>query len=127
MSQIFLNAPLHKEPPTDSGRPADFFPEESEEPVAKLGTSKIFQTVSEKSGALKIRQQVIGKSDSNEIAQQAIGQLMPLQIGQSATDHFAISEKASRKLGNPFTIKDPEERSFYDIEATKTSLSRQTP
>lgn len=104
----------------------------SQLPIAKSGSSKIFQTVSEKSGAAKIRQQAIGKSDANEISQQAAGKLVPLQIGQSASDQLAISGQPIRK--SPFTIswthylvlltiKDPDERSFYEIEATNAGWS----
>ena len=51
------------------------------------------------------------------------------RISQKASDKLVIAEKASQKLLNPFilswshyvlllTIKNPEERSFYEIEAT---------
>jgi predicted nuclease of restriction endonuclease-like (RecB) superfamily len=59
------------------------------------------------------------------------------QIAQKPSGQFVVSEiaqKASRKLGNPFTIswshyvllltiKDPDERSFYEIEATNAGWS----
>jgi predicted nuclease of restriction endonuclease-like (RecB) superfamily len=68
------------------------------------------------------------------ICQKPSGKSGTLQKGQSATDQFGISETASRKLGNPFTIswshyvllltiKDPDERSFYEIEATNAGWS----
>jgi predicted nuclease of restriction endonuclease-like (RecB) superfamily len=83
---------------------------------------------------IQISQQPIGKLANTQISQQATGKLMPLQIGQSATDQLAISEKPIRKSGNPFTlswthyvllltIKDPDERSFYEIEATNAGWS----
>jgi predicted nuclease of restriction endonuclease-like (RecB) superfamily len=68
------------------------------------------------------------------ICQKASGKSGALQKGQTPSDQLAISEKASRKLGNPFTIswshyvllltiKDPDERSFYEIEATNAGWS----
>ncbi len=39
-----------------------------------------------------------------QISQQPTGKLVPLQIGQSATDQLAISEKPIRKSRNPFTL-----------------------
>jgi predicted nuclease of restriction endonuclease-like (RecB) superfamily len=67
-------------------------------------------------------------------SQQAIGKSGALQKGQSATDQFPISEQPVRKSGFPFTlswthylilltIKDPDERSFYEIEATNAGWS----
>ena len=76
----------------------------SQQPIAKLAAPETFQTPSGKSGNTKIRQQAIGKSDALEIPQQPIGKSGPLQKGQTPSDLFGISETASRKLGNPFTI-----------------------
>src|SRR5215813_6802757 len=56
------------------------------------------------------------------------------RISQKASDQLVISEKAARKSLNPFilswshyvlllTIKNPEERSFYEIEATQSGWS----
>jgi predicted nuclease of restriction endonuclease-like (RecB) superfamily len=106
----------------------------SQQSVAKLVAPEIFQTLSGKSSNTKIRQQPVGKSGTHEIAQQPIGKSGELQKGQTPSDQLAISEKASRKLGNPFTmswshyvllltIKDPDERSFYEIEATNAGWS----
>ena len=104
----------------------------SQQPIANSGTSKIFQQLIGKSGSTKIRQQAIGKLDAPEIAQQAIGQLVPLEKSQTPSDQFPISEQPIRK--SPFTIswthylvlltiKDPDERSFYEIEATNAGWS----
>lgn len=107
----------------------------SQQPVAKSGTSRIFQTVSEKSGGTaKIRQQAIGKFDANEISQQAAGKLVPIKKGQSVTDQMTIFQTPSGKSRSPFTlswthylvlltIKEPDERSFYEIEATNAGWS----
>jgi predicted nuclease of restriction endonuclease-like (RecB) superfamily len=104
----------------------------SQQPIAKSGGSKIFQQPTGKSGFTKIRQQPVGKFDEVEISQQPIGKSGALQKGQSATDQFPISEQPIRK--SPFTIswthylvlltiKDPDERSFYEIEATNAGWS----
>lgn len=56
------------------------------------------------------------------------------RIGQKVSDQFAPSGKLSRKLSNPFslswshyvlllTIKNPEVRSFYEIEAAQSGWS----
>jgi predicted nuclease of restriction endonuclease-like (RecB) superfamily len=82
-----------------------------------------------------------------QISQQATGKLVPLQIGQSGTDQLPILQQPSEKLAanqifqlpsgksrGPFTlswthyvvlltIKDPDERSFYEIEATNAGWS----
>ncbi|MBK8038380.1 MAG: hypothetical protein IPK22_14800 [Verrucomicrobiaceae bacterium] len=95
---------------------------------------------------VQISQQPIGKLASPEISHQAAGKLVPLPIGQSATDPLAILQQPAEKLAanqifqspsgksrGPFTlswthyvllltIKDPDERSFYEIEATNAGL-----
>jgi len=107
-------------------------PEISQQSVAKLAAPEIFQQPTGKSGTTKIRQQAVGKFDEVEISQQPIGKSGALQKGQSATDQFPISEQPIRK--SPFTIswthylvlltiKDPDERSFYEIEATNAGWS----
>jgi predicted nuclease of restriction endonuclease-like (RecB) superfamily len=69
-----------------------------------------------------------------QIFQQPTEKLGPLQIGQSETDQFAIFQSPSGKSRRPFTlswthyvllltIKDPDERSFYEIEATNAGWS----
>src|SRR5262249_29121948 len=56
------------------------------------------------------------------------------RIGQKPSDRLAISEKISWKSQNPFalswshyvlllTIKNPDERAFYEIEATQSGWS----
>src|SRR5215813_10905724 len=56
------------------------------------------------------------------------------RIGQKASDQLATSEKISWKSGNPFalswshyvlllTIKNPEERAFYEVEARQSGWS----
>jgi hypothetical protein len=67
-----------------------------------------------------------------QIAQKPSGQLIDSEIWQKPSAKLAISEKASRK--SPFTlswshyvllltIKNPEERSFYEIESSKAGWS----
>jgi predicted nuclease of restriction endonuclease-like (RecB) superfamily len=108
---------------------------------------QIFQQPTEKLTATEISQQLVAKLASPEISQQAAGKLVPLQIGQSATDQLAILQQPAEKLAanqifqspsgksrGPFTlswthyvllltIKDPDERSFYEIEATNAGWS----
>ena len=108
---------------------------------------QIFQQPTEKLTATGISQQPVAKLASPEISQQAAGKLVPLQIGQSATDQLAILQQPAEKLvanqifqspsgksRGPFTlswthyvvlltIKDPDERSFYEIEATNAGWS----
>jgi predicted nuclease of restriction endonuclease-like (RecB) superfamily len=96
---------------------------------------------------VQISQQPIGKLPDSEISQQATGKLESLQIGQSLTDQLAILQQPAEKLAanqifqspsgksrGPFTlswthyvllltIKDPDERSFYEIEATNAGWS----
>jgi len=104
----------------------------SQQAVAKSGSSKIFQQPTGKSGPTKISQQAIGKFETVEISQQPIGKSGALQKSQTPSDQFPISEQPIRK--SPFTIswthylvlltiKDPDERSFYEIEATNAGWS----
>jgi predicted nuclease of restriction endonuclease-like (RecB) superfamily len=75
---------------------------------------------------------VSGQFDTPSIRQSMTGQFNPPSIGQSVTDQLAIRQTASGELGpsplRPFTlswshyvfllrVKDPNERSFYEIEA----------
>ena len=62
-----------------------------QKPSGNLLDGQIFQTSTDKSGLSKICQKASGKSGA-------------LQKGQTPSDELAISEKPSRKLGNPFTI-----------------------
>jgi hypothetical protein len=109
-------------------------PQIAQKPSGQFVVSEIAQKASGELAAMEMCQTPSGKSDAIEISQQPIGKSGTLQKGQSATDQFGISEKASRKLGNPFTIswshyvllltiKDPDERSFYEIEATNAGWS----
>jgi hypothetical protein len=93
----------------------------SQQPIGKLGSEAISQ-------------QAVAKSGGSKIFQQPTEKLGPLQIGQSATDQFAIFQSLSGKSRSPFTlswthyvllltIKDPDERSFYEIEATNAGWS----
>ena len=72
--------------------------------------------------------------DRVQIFQQPAGKLIPPQIGQSATDQLTILQQPAGESRNPFTlswthyvvlltIKDPDERSFYEIEATNAGWS----
>lgn len=74
------------------------------------------------------------ESRVSQIAQQPVAKSKTGQIAQQATGQFAITEKPFRKSGSPFTlswthyvvlltIKDPNERSFYEIEATNAGWS----
>lgn len=108
---------------------------------------QIFQQPTEKLAATGISQQPVAKLNSPKIFQQVTGKLVPLQIGQSLTDQLAILQQPAEKLAanqifqlpsgksrGPFTlswthyvllltIKDPDERSFYEIEATNAGWS----
>jgi len=77
--------------------------------------SQIFQTASEKLGGTDILQTLSEKSASSEISQTASGQLVPAQIRQtpSGKSPFTLSWSHYVVL---MTIKDPDERSFYEIE-----------
>jgi len=80
----------------------------------------------------QIAQQPIGQLADSEICQQPTGKLAIPKIAQQAIGQSPISEKPIRK--SPFTIswthylvlltiKDPDERSFYEIEATNAGWS----
>ena len=85
--------------------------------------------------SLRIQQQPTVKLTCDaipQIFQQATGELALPQIGQQVTGQVKIPETPSRK--SPFTlswthyvllltIKDPDERSFYEIEATNQGWS----
>ena len=73
----------------------------------------------------------------SQISQQPAGKLRPPRIRQTASVELAqreISQQPAGKFGRPFTlswthyvellsIKDPDERSFYEIEATNSGWS----
>ncbi|MDI1314354.1 PDDEXK nuclease domain-containing protein [Prosthecobacter sp.] len=90
-----------------------------QQPAGRLIDTGIPQKASGKLSPIKIRQQPIGKSEA-------------LQKGQLLSNSLAISEQPIRK--SPFTlswthyqvlltVKDPSERSFYEIEATNSGWS----
>ncbi len=98
---------------------SDRIPEIAQTPSGRLGAPPIGQTASGQFNASAIGQSMTGKSGSS-------------QIGQSTTDQLAIRQTVSGESGNPtprpFTLswshyvfllgaKDPNERSFYEIEA----------
>ncbi len=74
-----------------------------QQPTEKLGGAGIFQTPSE-------------KSTNSEIAQTPTGQLVPTSIRQTLSDKspFTLSWSQYVLL---MTIKDPDERGFYEIES----------
>jgi predicted nuclease of restriction endonuclease-like (RecB) superfamily len=85
----------------------------------------------------RIWQQPAAKSASHGIYQQAAEKLVPNQISQLPAGKLTpleISTQTIRKCGNPFTlswthyvlllsIKDPDERNFYEIEAGREGWS----
>jgi predicted nuclease of restriction endonuclease-like (RecB) superfamily len=92
----------------------DRVPRISQQPVAKLAAAQISQKAS-------------GKLAGSEISRKASGKLAATGISQKASGELAIAGPVSRKF--PFTlswshyvvlltIRDPDERSFYEIEAT---------
>jgi predicted nuclease of restriction endonuclease-like (RecB) superfamily len=76
----------------------------------------IFQTASGKLPAQEIFQTLSEKSSASEIPQTASGKLVPAQIRQtpSGKSPFTLSWSHYVVL---MTIKDPDERSFYEIES----------
>lgn len=78
--------------------------------------AQIFQTASEKLGGTGILQTLSEESASSEIAQTASGKLVPTSIRQtpSGKSPFTLSWSHYVVL---MTIKDPDERSFYEIES----------
>lgn len=71
---------------------------------------------------LPIPQQPIGKLASSEISQQPTGKLVPLEIRQqpAGKSPFTLSWTHYVTL---LTVKNPDERSFYEIEATNSGWS----
>ena len=82
----------------------------------------ISQTPSGKLAPAKNPQQPIGKLASLEISQQPTGKLVPLEIRQQPTGKspFTLSWTHYVTL---LTVKNPDERSFYEIEATNSGWS----
>ena len=96
--------------------------------------NRIGQTVSDQSGSPAIRQSVSGELDTPAIRQTVSDQLDAPSKSQTASGQLAIFQTLTGKLGpappRPFTlgwshyvfllrIENPEERSFYEIEATE--------
>jgi len=87
------------------------------------------------SRVLQISQQPAGQLPSLEIAQQPAGQLVPAKISQQPIGQLAVSQISEQPIRkSPFTlswthyvtllsVKDPNERSFYEIEATNAGWS----
>lgn len=81
-----------------------------------------------------ISQQATEELTDFRISQQPAGKLQITEKFQTASEKFPISQMLPGKLGQPFTlswthyvtlliIKDPDERSFYEIEATNSGWS----
>ncbi len=87
------------------------------------------------SRVLQIAQQPAGQSLELPIAQKPSGQLIPAKIRQQPVGKFAVSQISEQPIRkSPFTlswshyvllltVKDPDERSFYEIEATNSGWS----
>lgn len=87
----------------------DRLPKICQQPIGKLAEAEISQQPVAKSGSTKIRQQPVGNFDEVEISQQPTGK-SPFTISWT---HYLVL----------LTIKDPDERSFYEIEATNAVWS----
>lgn len=83
---------------------------------------------------LRIGQKASDQFNLGQIWQQPAAKLSSATMRQKPSDQLVIQQKGSVKLNNPFTIswshyvvllgiKDPEERSFYEIEATNEGWS----
>ncbi len=104
----------------------------SQQPIGKLAGLENSQKASGKLAASKISQKASGKLATSEISQKASGKLAASEISRKASGKLVISAKGPRRV--PFTlswshyvlllsIKDPDERSFYEIEATSEGWS----
>ena len=94
----------------------------SQQRIAKLGAPEIFQQPTGKSGNTKIRQRAIGKLTGSQISQTPSGELVPVEISEQPIrkSPFTLSWTHYQIL---LTVKDPDERSFYEIEATNAGWS----
>jgi predicted nuclease of restriction endonuclease-like (RecB) superfamily len=83
---------------------------------------------------LRIGQKASDQFGDGQIWQQPAAKLSSATMSQKPSDQLAIQQKSLVKLNRPFTIswshyvvllgiKDPEERSFYEIEATNEGWS----
>ena len=91
----------------------------SQQPIMMLDAHQIPQTVSGKSVSKKIRQQPVGKSDAAQKSQQPADQL---PISQQAAGKFTFTLSWTHYV-TLLSVKDPDERSFYEIEATNAGWS----
>ncbi len=82
----------------------------------------------------RIGQKASDQFNHGQIRQQPAAKLSSAAMSQKPSDQLAIQQKSLVKLNRPFTIswshyvvllgiKDPEERSFYEIEATNEGWS----
>lgn len=78
--------------------------------------AQIFQTASEKLDGNGIFQSLTEKSASSEIPQTSSGELVPAQIRQTPSGKSPFTLSWSHYVAL-MTIKDPDERSFYEIES----------
>jgi len=95
--------------------------------------SPIFQSVTGKSGSSQIGQSVTGEFNAPSIGQSVTDEFNAPSIGQTLSDELAIFQSVTGKSGSPlrtFTlswthyvfligIDNPNERSFYEIEASE--------
>ena len=110
----------------------DRVPQISPQPIGKLIAPEISQKASGKLAGSEISRKASGKLAASEISQKASGKLAGSEISRKASGKLAIAAKGPRRF--PFTlswshyvlllsIKDPDERSFYEIEATNEGWS----
>ncbi len=91
----------------------------SQQPIAKSSAAKIFQQPTGKLAATEIAQTPSGQL---AILQQATEKLVPAQIRQQAIGKYPFTISWTHYV-LLLTIKDPDERSFYEIEATNAGWS----
>jgi hypothetical protein len=96
---------------------------------------QISQKASGKSAALEISQKASGKLAASEVSRKASGKLAASEVSRKASGKLAISANGPGTI--PFTlswshyvvllsIKDPDERGFYEIEASLAGECTQT-
>src|SRR5258707_15864819 len=99
-----------------------------QQPTEKSVSSEIHQQPAVKLSGSEISEKPSRKLAASEISQQHAGKFAPSKIFQKASEKLAIWQKPSAKSDQPFTlgwshyvellpIKNPDERSFYEIEA----------
>ena len=95
-----------------------------QKPSGKLAAGEIFQQPTGKLSVTPIQQQPAVKLASSEISQQLTGKLSPLQISQQPIAKFrSLFPLSWTHYVELLTVKDPGERSFYEIEATNEGWS----